>query len=536
MIDRILFNARIYTQSPNQPWAQALAIMGERIVAIGNNDSIKALASATTQLDDVAGQCVIPGLTDAHLHLKSYARLLQSVNLIDVPSKAASLEQVKARVAATPSAEWVSGIGWRKDAWLEGNSFPTAADLDAISTQHPIYLADRSGHAAWVNSLALRMAGITDSTPDPIGGQIQRGADGKATGILFEDPAMSLVKSIMPKHTSAQIAEWLAQAQAITLRMGLTGIHDFDNPDCMAALQILREQGSLHTRIVKQINVEWIEYAYELGVRSGFGDDWLRFGGLKIFADGALGPQTALMLAPYDNDPTNYGIAVTDKEEMYALISKASANGLLSTVHAIGDKAVHDVLDVYEAVRQEEAQRGIPHSRLRHRIEHVQIIHPDDVTRLAALGVIASMQPIHATSDYQMADYYWGARAAYSYAPRKQLKAGAVLALGSDAPLDDINPLAGIYAAITRRRADGSPGLDGWYPEERLTLAEALHAYTVGPSYAAYMEDRLGQLAVGFLADLVVLDHDWFTTEPAAILDTKVLGTMVGGSWRYRDF
>lgn len=536
MIDRIVLNARIYTQSPTQPWAQALAIIGERIVAVGDNDAIGALASSQTVIDDVGGRLVIPGLTDAHLHLKSYARLLHSVNLVDIPTKAEALALIKARVDVTPVGEWVSGIGWRKDAWGVGHDFPTAADLDAISTQHPIYLADRSGHAAWVNSLALRLGGITDSTSDPLGGQIQRGSDGKATGILFEDPAMNFVKNVMPKHTSAQIADWIADAQALTLRMGLTGMHDFDNPDCMAALQILREQGHLHTRVVKQINVDWIEYAYQLGIRSGFGDDWIRFGGLKIFADGALGPQTALMLAPYENDPTNYGITVTDKEEIYTLISKASANGLLSTVHAIGDKAVHDVLDVYEAVRQEEAQRGTSRQQLRHRIEHVQLIHPDDVGRLAALDVIASMQTIHATSDYQMADYFWGKRSEYGYATRKQLTAGAVLALGSDAPLDDINPLAGIYAAITRRRADGSPGPDGWYPEERLTLAEALQGYTTGPAYAAYMEDRLGQLTVGYLADMVVLDQDWFNTEPEAIVETNVLGTMVGGRWRYREF
>ncbi len=535
MIDRIVLNAKIYTQNPTQPWATALAIIGERIVAVGDDDAIRVLVNERTSIDNADGRLIIPGLTDAHLHFRNVSVVMNGVDLMEVPSKAEALHRVSQRVMQTPPGEWIYGFGWRKDLW-EGYDFPTAADLDEVAPDHPVYLTSRSGHAAWVNSMALRLANITASTPDPEGGQFKRHANGSPTGILFEGPAMDPVYGLIPRPTPQALADWMLKAQQMALQVGLTGVHDYDGPECLAALQILRERGQLNLRVLKNINDQWIEHAYELGIRSGFGDEWVRIGGLKIFADGALGPQTALMIAAYDTDPSNFGIAVTDKEEMYEQVSKASRLGFSSTVHAIGDRAVHDILDVYRAVRREEAQYGTASSARRHRIEHVQIIHPDDVGRLAELDVVASMQPIHATSDYEMAERYWGERSAYSYALRKQLTAGAVLALGSDAPIETFDPRTGVYAAITRRRTDGSPGTDGWYPEERLTLEETLKGYTIGPAFAAYMDDRLGVLAPGYLADMIMLDRDWFTVPPEQILQTEVLGTMVGGQWRYRNF
>ncbi len=535
MIDHIITNANIYTQNPAQPHAAALAIAGERILAVGSNDDIKALKSAHTLHTDAGGRRIIPGLTDAHLHWHNYSRLLQAVDLVDVPSKAEAVRRVAEQAKNTPPGEWIFGIGWRKDLW-DGAVFPTALDLDVATTNHPVYLVSRSGHAAWANTLAFQRAGIPDDVSDPPGGGFTRNADGKPAGVLLEKPAMNMIAHHMPRETVQTLSEWMEQAQQTVLRMGMTGFHDYDNPICMDALQLLRERGWLNLRVLKQINVEWIEHAYGLGIHSGFGDDWLRFGGLKIFADGALGPQTALMAAPYEGSTDNYGIVVTDKETMHELVHQASANGLFCTIHAIGDRAVHDVLNIFESVRQAEAEQKIPRALRRHRIEHVQITLPEDVERLAELDVIASMQTIHATSDYIMADRYWGTRAEYSYATRKQLNAGATLVLGSDAPLDNIDPLAGIHAAVTRRRADGSPGPEGWYPAEKLTLEEAIAAYTTGPAYAAMMENRLGRLAPGFLADLVMLDRDIFAIDPMEILEVKVLGTMVGGSWRFQEF
>jgi predicted amidohydrolase YtcJ len=417
--------------------------------------------------------------------------------------------------------------------WPNG-AFPNASDLDAVSPHNPVYLTARSGHAAWVNSAALRTAGIGSATPDPEGGKIERDAAGKATGILLEGPAMALVADLISPPSPAEIADLMERAQTLAWKAGLTGIHDFDDPDAFEAMQILHEQERLGLRVVKNINKPFIADAIRLRLRWGFGDDWLRLGGLKIFADGALGPRTALMIEPYEGEPDNRGIVVTDKEEMFELVSAASRAGFPSTIHAIGDLAVHDVLDVYQSVREEEAQLGIPHEARRHRIEHVQLIHPDDVNRLADLGLIASMQPIHATSDYQMADRYWGARARWGYNLRAQVDAGAQLALGSDSPVEPFEPLKGLHAAVTRRRANGLPGPKGWYPESRLSLDEAIRGYTQGPAYAAGIENRLGMIAPGYLADLVVFDQDLYGIAPDDLLGVRVVGTMVGGIWRYR--
>jgi hypothetical protein len=534
IIDRILVSARIRTLNPAQPEAMALAIWRDRIVAVGDDDTIRALAGSGTQIDNAGGCPVIPGLIDAHIHWEGVARGLTSVDVFEVPTKAEALRRVAARARETQPGEWIIGRGWTQVLWPD-RAFPTAANLDSVAPHNPVYLAAKSGHAAWINTQALKRAGITVTTPDPPGGSIPRDVSGQPTGILLED-AMSLVWNTIPRPTPEQTADWMAEAQQLAWRAGLTGIHDYDNPSCMAALQILRDQGNLGLRVVKQINAPWIDHAHELGIHSGFGDEWLRIGGLKIFADGALGPRTALMVEPYEGEPDNYGIVVTDKEAMHELVSAASAAGIPSTIHAIGDRAVHDVLDVYEAVRGEEAARGIPRDARRHRIEHVQIIHPDDAHRLGQLDIIASMQPIHATSDWEMADRYWGARAKWSYNWKLQIEAGARLAFGSDAPVEPLEPLKGIFAAVTRRRPDGAPGLDGWFPDGRLDIDTALRGFTQGAAYAAGMERDQGTLAPGFLADLVVLDRDLYAIPPDEIFETQVLGTMIGGAWKYRDF
>jgi predicted amidohydrolase YtcJ len=535
MIDRILLNGRVYTLDRAQPQVSALALHRNRIVARGDDAMLRALADPDTPVDDLGGRAVIPGLTDAHIHWEGVARSLNAVDVFEVPSKDEALRRVAAKAAETPPGAWIYGRGWSQTYWPD-KSFPTAADLDAVAPQHPVYLGAKSGHAAWANSAALRAAGITADTPDPPGGSIHHDAAGQPDGLLLEAPAMRLVADHIPEPSPEQVADWMAEAQRLAWQAGLTGLHDYDDPSCMIALQILRERGELGLRVVKNINDPYIPHAHALGLRWGFGDEWLRIGGLKIFADGALGPRTAIMIAPYEGEPDNLGIVVTDKEDMADLVSRASAQGLPSTIHAIGDRAVHDVLDVFEAVRQEEAARGVPRSARRHRIEHVQLIHPDDAHRLGELDVIASMQPIHATSDWEMAEQYWGARAQWSYNWRAQLEAGARLAFGSDAPVEPFEPLKGIYAAITRRRPDGSPGPEGWYPEGRLDMDTTLRAFTQGPAYAAGLEHDVGTLAPGFLADLVVLDRDLYAIELDEILATTVLGTMIGGVWKYRAF
>lgn len=528
----VLTNGKVYTMDLALPHATAVAIRDGRILALGDDAAMLALLGAGGERVDLDGRCVVPGLVDAHVHFQGFSIARQRVDL----DQAASLAEVLARIAARavqgdPNPEtWLQGRGWSQDAWIE-RRFPTAADLDRVVSDRPACMIHKSGHAAWVNSKALRAARIGAATADPAGGQIQRDNQGRPTGILFEE-AIELVTGHIPDPSPEQLRQAMREAQAYCWQVGLTGIHDFDGRDCFRALQALHLNGELGLRVLKNIPVYRLDHAVGVGLRSGFGDDWLRIGGVKIFADGALGSRTAAMIAPYENDPSNYGIVVTDKEQMMAYAAEASANGLSVTIHAIGDRANHDVLDVYTAVR---AQEGSDRS-LRHRIEHVQLLHPDDLGRLAQLNIIASMQPIHATSDMVMADDYWGERARYGYAARTMLESGATVVFGSDAPVERIDPLPGIHAAVTRRRADGRPGPDGWYAEQRLTIAETIHAFSTAAAITAGQEAYAGTITPGKLADLTIFERDVFAIPPDELLDAGIAGTIVDGAFRYRNW
>jgi hypothetical protein len=534
----LITNARIHTLDPARPDASAIAIDGERIVAIGDDASLLSRWEDCAQIVNLERRTIIPGLVDAHLHLQQYALSLQTVNC-ETKTRAECLDRVAERARKARAGEWILGHGWNQNDWPEG--FGSAAHLDPLTPHNPVYLTARSLHAAWVNSAALRLAGISPETDDPPGGCLQRNAAGDPTGILFES-AMELISERIPTPNVEDISTAIRDALPGLWGMGLTGAHDFDRRDCFSALQILRAAGELKFRVVKSIPLENLPQAVELGLRTGFGDDYLRIGSVKAFADGALGPHTAAMFQPYEGEPGNRGILLLDGEELFERGRQAVAYGLSLAVHAIGDRANHEVLNAFEQIRNFEAalrrsgddltQRS---ARLRHRIEHVQIIHPDDLPRLASLDVIASLQPIHATSDYPMADRFWGTRARHSYAWRSILDASVRVAFGSDAPVESPNPFWGIHAAVTRRRIDGSPGAEGWYPDQRLHLPEALYGFTRGPAYAAGMEDRLGILAPHFLADLLVLDRDLFTCAMDDICQVRPVATMVGGRWVYAD-
>lgn len=529
MPDLILTNANIHTIDPARPAARAIAICDNKILALGDDHSMRNLLPDAEAID-LHDRCVIPGLIDAHLHWEWVSLGLKNVNC-ETPTLAELLFSVKERARITPPDRWIQGHGWNQNVW--GGKFPTKEDLDGVAPNQPVYLTAKSGHAGLANSIALKLANVTASTPNPAHGEIVRDDRGEPTGVFFED-AMDLITKKIPEVTAQDVASAMRDAIPHAHQVGLTGVHDFDGARALQAWQILKENDQLNLRVSKTIPVYLLDHAIALGIRSGFGDNWLRINSVKTFADGALGPRTALMIDPYIGEPDNRGIAVTDKEEMFENVRKASAAGLSSTIHAIGDKANHDVLDVYAAVRQEEAQRS--DSRLRHRIEHVQVLHPDDFQRLGQLNVIASMQPIHATSDMLMADKYWGARSAGAYAWRTQLRAGAMLAFGSDAPVESFDPLQGIHAAVTRRRADGSPNAAGWYPDQKLSVTEAVHGFTLGAAYASYEEKIKGSLTPGKLADLVVLDQDIFTIEPMEILNTKIEATMIDGKFVWRNF
>jgi predicted amidohydrolase YtcJ len=526
----ILYNARIYTLDDSRPVAAALAVRDGKILAIAEDFVSLQMLDGPHELLDLGGRVLIPGLTDAHIHLEHYALGLQKVDC-ETSTLEECLHRVAERARTTPPGEWILGHGWNQNNW--GGAFPSANQLDPITPHHPVYLTAKSLHAGWANTAALKLAGITAHTPDPVSGQIGRNADGTPNGMLFES-AMQLVGEAIPAPSVEQVAEAICSAMPGLWQVGITSVHDFDRSRCFAALQRLHANGQLNLRVVKSIPLDDLPHAAALGLRSGFGDDWLRLGAVKLFADGALGPRTAAMLQPYEGEPENRGMLMLDAEEIFEHGKLAVENGFPLAIHAIGDRANHEVLNALEQLRKLEHNVTTQHATritLRHRIEHVQLIHPDDASRLAQLGVIASMQPIHATSDMEMADRHWGERAALSYAWKTQLDVGASLAFGSDAPVESPNPWWGLHAAVTRRRQDGTPGPDGWYPEQRLTVADALRGFTVGAAYAAGLENRLGKLASGFLADLLVLDTDPFTCDPETIKNIRPLATMVGGEW-----
>ncbi len=524
----LITNANIYTVNPLQPRATALAIANDRIVAVGSDAEIDAVRLPGAQRLDMHGAFILPGMIDAHLHLLWSGLAMQRVDIYEAPSSRDVVERVCARAAQTPRGQWIQGHGWTQALW--GGRFPTAAELDEATREHPVALSAKSGHALWVNSLAMQMAGITAQTADPEGGRFVRDEAGRPSGVLLEN-AMALLNAHIPEPTAEQEEAATVLAMAAMNRVGLTGAHCMDGEGGIASFRTygrLQEQGRLTLRIVKQLPVEELDAVLKAGIRSGFGGPWLRIGGIKLFADGALGPRTAAMLAPYEGESDNRGISTFEREALFEAVMRCNANGLAAVVHAIGDRANHDVLDAFEV----SARRAPPARRpLRNRIEHAQILHPDDIARFSRLDVIASVQPIHATQDMFMADAHWGSRSANAYAIRALRDAGARLAFGSDSPVESFNPIVGMHAAVTRRRADGTPGPAGWYPQQRVTIEDAIRGYTIGAAWGGGMEREVGTLETGKLADLVVLSRDLTATPPDELLSVHVERVMVNGAW-----
>ncbi len=528
--DLLLYNGRIYTLDAGRPLAQAVAVRGNRILAVGDDADLRPLLRPGGQAVDLGGRAVIPGLIDAHIHFGWYSLALheERVDLDNVPGKEEALARIAAQVDRTPPGCWIRGEGWNKNIWPQ-DAFPTAADLDAVAPDHPVALEDKSRHATWVNSLALELAGVTASTEDPPGGEIVRDEAGNPTGILLETAAQ-LITDAIPEPGVETFVQALRRGIAEAHRLGLTGFHDPGHPKVLAALQVLRTQGELTLRALVHIPADDLDGAAALGLRSGLGDAVLRIGGVKLFADGALGPQSAHMLAPYEGSD-NRGIPTYTAEELHSLVCRARRAGLSVAIHAIGDAANRAALDAIARARAKTA--GLLPPTLPDRIEHAQLLHPADLPRLAALGVVASMQPIHATSDMEMAERHWGRRCELAYAWRSVLNSGAVLAFGSDCPIETLDPLAGIHAAVTRRRADGRPGPEGWIPAQRLTVAQAVHAYTLGAAHASGEGHLKGSIIPGKLADLVVLSQDIFRIDPMAILESRVEMTIFDGQVVY---
>lgn len=533
-----LLNAVIHTFDPARPRASALLVRGDRIVAVGDDRQVLSAASGPVERLDLKRRAVVPGFIDAHIHLLSYGLSLRVVDLDNLPSLHRCVEKVRERVEQTPPRAWVTGRGWNYTVWEEARP-PHRSDLDPVSPGHPVLLTSKNGHQAWCNTPALRLAGVSRNTPDPPGGRIERDACGEPTGVLSEE-AVGLVSGHVPPPTPEDLRSAFLDAQRIASAKGLTGFHDcdahaYDGVAMRGLLEDLHRSDRLTLRAYLMVPDARIDEAIASGWRTGDGDDFVRVGPVKVFADGALGPRTADMLDPYEGEPDNRGIVVMDDDRLLDLTAKAHQSGLRVAVHAIGDRAVRRCLDAFERSQHRivDPLRQV-HGDFRPRVEHVQLIHPDDLPRFKHLGAVASMQPIHATSDMHMADRFWGGRSRRSYAWRSLLDAGAVLAFGSDCPVEPLDPLAGLHAALTRQRPDGAPR-GGWTPEQRITLEEALRAYTYGSAYAAGQEADLGALSPGRFADLVVLSRDLFALPPEEILSAEVVMTMVGGRIVYKN-
>lgn len=522
--DLLLLNGVIYPFDGEGNPVSALAIRDGRILYAGDEATARSVVAPHAETVDLRGRCVIPGLCDAHLHLSGFGLALARVDA-ETPTIEETLSRVQQRAAELPEGTWIEGRGWNHNVW--GGSFPSARDLDAVAPNHPVCLRAKSGHASWVNTKALEIAGIGPHTADPPRGHIQRDATGQATGILLEGAAMDLVGSHIPEPTDKDLVAAVRNASEAATRAGLTAVHDMDGMAAFRAEATLWQRGMLPLRIVKSIPLSRLDDAIDMGLRTGFGDDRLRIGQVKMFADGALGPRTAWMLEPFETEPRSTGIATTEPEVMRRSVLRAAAAGLGSAIHAIGDRACRVVLDILT-----EARQTYPASR--QRVEHLQILHGDDWQRPGAAGIIASMQPIHATSDMHMSDRHLGERATEAFPFKSLLRQGAILTFGSDCPVETLDPLRGIHAAVTRRRLDGSPGPDGWHPEERLTVTEAVRAFTWGAAYAAGMERCLGTLESGKWADVTILEQDIFRIDPNDIPDAGIAATLVGGRFAYR--
>jgi len=521
----IFHNANIF--STRNPGATAFALDRGFFFALGSDSEVLDSFNHPKAIINLQGKTVLPGLTDAHVHLQ---HLAESMGMVDCETDSLQecLARIKAEAEQLPEGAWVRGHGWNQNRWESG--FGHREQLDAICGNHPAYLTAKSLHAAWANSKALAAAGINAQTPDPPSGMIQRDSKGHPTGILFEASAMEMVESAIPKPSIIALTHKIRNLIPELWKCGLIGVHDFDGLDCWQALQILHQEGSLNLRVRKNIPFDHLDAFILAGLRTDYGDDWLHLGNVKLFSDGALGPQTAAMLKPYEGSQS-VGTLLLTEDEIVEIGMRAVNNGLALSIHAIGDLANHVVLNAYERLRIYEQRQSLPH--FHHRIEHVQIINPTDLPRLAELDIIASIQPVHAPSDMIIADKYLGTRSKNAYAYRSLLDTGAACVFGSDAPVEPVNPFHGIHAAVTRRRLDGSPGPEGWHPEQRLSLEKALIGFSQTPAEIANRGSRLGRIAKGYRADFLILEEDPFSINPQDLGRIQPLATYINGECVY---
>lgn len=548
--DLILFNGNIYTMNFSKPKVQALLIRNRKIIALGTNEEVKSKVNMNYEFIDLKGRAVLPGFIDSHVHFLKYAESLIGIDLNNMKSKEAVIDKVKTSIRKSKPDVWILGYGWNENDW-KVKTLPSKSDLDRVCDKNPVVLFRKDGHSIWVNSVALKKAGINEQTLEPTGGKIIREPNSKKPTGILKDNAIYLVlkkretqdikdKIITPVLTSSsdnskkiKIEKIININNAIKIasknfnKVGITSIHNMENINRQKILFDLNSKGELNLRIYSFFEKIEPKDLNDFIRNIDLDKKWTKIGGIKLFYDGSLGSRTAYMIEPYDDDKNNYGIKVMKEEDVERLIISANQLGLNFAIHAIGDRANKEVLDIYEKIFKK-----IKIKQLRNRVEHVQILREEDFIRFKKLNLIASMQPYHLASDMNMAEKGWGNRCRRSYAWNRLVKNGVHLTFGSDCPVETVNPIRDLYVSITRQREDDYPN-GGWYPEHRLTLERAIYSYTYEGAYACGDEDIEGSIEIGKLADLIVLSDDIFKISPKDILDVKVIYTILDGNIVY---
>ncbi|HUF11267.1 MAG TPA: amidohydrolase [Rhodothermales bacterium] len=525
--DLVVLNARVWTADPANPIAQALAVRGDTLAFVGSNEDAEAFAKSAALVIDAEGQFVVPGFIDSHVHFLDGGFRLSSVQLRDAETPAEFVARIGAYAQTVPIGSWITGGDWDHERW--GGELPSRGWIDSVTTDHPVWVNRLDGHMALANTHALKLAEIDGDVQDVDGGTIVR-REGSLTGV-FKDNAMGLVQPHIPNPAEDQEDRALDAAMTYVAEQGVTSVHDagYDGGSIRlnAALEAFRRahlQDRLKTRIYASLPLSRHTELHDLVESEGRGDDWLRIGLLKGFVDGSLGSHTAAFLTPFTDAPDDTGLLVNTEADLYSWISAADKNDLHVMTHAIGDRAIRTLLDIYDRVARENGPRD-----RRFRMEHAQHIDPEDLERFAELGVIASMQPYHAIDDGRWAEKVIGPdRIKTTYAFRSLLDNGARLAFGSDWYVAPPTPLEGIYAATTRRTLDGAND-DGWVPEQKISVEEALRAYTIDAAFASFEENIKGSLEIGKLADFAMIDADLTQIDPVDIRDARVVLTVVGG-------
>src|SRR5687768_15894474 len=513
-------NARVWTGDSTRPWADAMAVRGDRIATVGSSASIRKMAG-DARVIDAGGHMVVPGFIDSHVHFVAGGFRLSSVQLRDATTPAEFIARIKDFAAKAPAGAWITGGDWDHERW--GGELPRRDWIDSVTPNNPVWVNRLDGHMALANSAALRAAKVTRDSRDVAGGTIVRDANGEPTGVL-KDNAMDAVAAVVPDPAPELEDRALDAAMAYVAEQGVTTVHNMGSWRDLAIFERARGANRLRTRIYAAVPLSTWERLRDTVAARGRGDAWLRFGALKGFVDGSLGSHTAAMLEPFTDAPADTGLFVNTPEDLYQWVAGADKAGLHVMVHAIGDRAIRTQLDIFERVAKENGRRD-----RRFRIEHAQHIAPPEMPRFGQLGVIASMQPYHAIDDGRWADRVIGTeRAKGTYAFRSLIDAGATLAFGSDWFVAPPTPIEGIYAAVTRRTIDDKNPA-GWVPEQKITVEEALRAYTRGSAYAAFDDAERGILKAGALADFAIIDRDLTRLSPDSIRDARVSLTAVGG-------